>query len=119
MTYRLYHDDEDAIGECPIAHNSGGYDFEFMGTRCYLTREEAITVWNSRVEISEFNSMDCGFWTRHLIRNKQGGCIGADMICSECGKSNGHDEMYEFCPHCGKKMSDRYKKEWEYNVYDN
>lgn len=45
-----------------------------------------------------------GYWTRELIRNKKGGCIGAKMICSECGNDNKHDEYMHHCPNCGAKM---------------
>ncbi len=45
-----------------------------------------------------------GHWTRELIRNEKGGCIGAKMICSECGNDNKHDEYMTYCPNCGTKM---------------
>ena len=45
-----------------------------------------------------------GHWTRELIRNEKGGCIGAKMICSECGKDNKHDEYMNYCPNCGCRM---------------
>ena len=45
-----------------------------------------------------------GKWTRELIRNERGGCIGAKMICSECGEDNGYDKRMRFCPNCGAKM---------------
>ena len=45
-----------------------------------------------------------GRWTRELIRNEHGGCIGAKMICSECGQDNGYDKRMKFCPNCGSKM---------------
>ena len=45
-----------------------------------------------------------GHWTRELIRNEKGGCIGAKMICSECNNDNKHDEYMNYCPNCGAKM---------------
>lgn len=45
-----------------------------------------------------------GHWIRELIRNEKGGCIGAKMICSECGNDNKHDEYMIYCPNCGAKM---------------
>lgn len=45
-----------------------------------------------------------GYWTRELIINEYGGCIGAKMICSECGQDNGYDKRMKFCPNCGAKM---------------
>ena len=45
-----------------------------------------------------------GHWTRELIRNEKGGCIGAKMICSECGNDNKNDEYMTYCPNCGAKM---------------
>ena len=45
-----------------------------------------------------------GHWTRELIRNEKGGCIGAKMICSRCGNDNRHDEYMNYCPNCGRKM---------------
>lgn len=45
-----------------------------------------------------------GHWTRELIRNEKGGCIGAKMICSECDNDNKHDEYMNYCPNCGAKM---------------
>lgn len=45
-----------------------------------------------------------GHWTRELIRNDKGGCVGAMMICSHCKKDNRHDEHMQYCPNCGKKM---------------
>lgn len=45
-----------------------------------------------------------GWWTRELIRNEYGGCIGGKMICSECGQDNGYDKRMKFCPNCGAKM---------------
>lgn len=47
-----------------------------------------------------------GKWTRELIRNEYGGCIGAKMICSECGQDNGYDKRMNFCPNCGAKMQE-------------
>lgn len=47
-----------------------------------------------------------GYWIRELIRNEKGGCIGAKMICSECGNDNRHDEYMSYCPHCGAKMQE-------------
>jgi Zn finger protein HypA/HybF involved in hydrogenase expression len=47
-----------------------------------------------------------GHWTRELIRNEKGGCIGAKMICSECGQDNGYDKRMKFCPNCGCKMQE-------------
>lgn len=47
-----------------------------------------------------------GHWTRELIRNEYGGCIGAKMICSECGQDNGYDKGMKFCPNCGAKMQE-------------
>lgn len=44
-----------------------------------------------------------GHWIRELIRNEKGGCIGAKMICSECGNDNRHDEYMDYCPNCGCK----------------
>ena len=48
-----------------------------------------------------------GHWIRCLIRNEKGGCIGAKMICSECGNDNKHDEYMIYCPNCGAKMDER------------
>ena len=48
-----------------------------------------------------------GHWIRELIRNEKGGCIGAKMICSECGNDNKHDEYMIYCPNCGAKMDER------------
>lgn len=45
-----------------------------------------------------------GHWIRELIRNEKGGCIGAKMICSECGNDNKHDEYMDYCPNCGFRM---------------
>ena len=42
-----------------------------------------------------------GYWTRKLIRNEKGGCIGAKMICSRCDNDNKHDEYMNYCPNCG------------------
>ena len=47
-----------------------------------------------------------GHWTRRLIRNEKGGCIGAKMICSGCGNDNKHDEHMNYCPNCGAKMQE-------------
>lgn len=47
-----------------------------------------------------------GHWTRELIRNEKGGCIGAKMICSECGQDNGYDKRMKFCPNCGAEMAE-------------
>lgn len=55
--------------------------------------------------VSELSSVSpqpkMGRWTRELIRNEYGGCIGAKMICSECGQDNGYDKRMKFCPNCG------------------
>ena len=48
-----------------------------------------------------------GKWIREPIRNEKGGCIGAKMICSECGHDNKHDEYMDYCPNCGIKMEGR------------
>lgn len=45
-----------------------------------------------------------GYWTRKLIRNENGGCVGAKMICSNCKQDNKHDEYMLYCPNCGAKM---------------
>lgn len=55
-----------------------------------------------------------GHWIRELIRNEKGGCIGAKMICSECGNDNKHDEYMIYCPNCGAKMDER--REVRYKV---
>lgn len=44
-------------------------------------------------------------WIRRLIRNENGGCIGAKMLCSFCEMDQGHDERTPFCPNCGHKMN--------------
>ena len=45
-----------------------------------------------------------GHWTRELIRNEYGGCIGGKRICSVCNKDNKHDVYMDYCPNCGAKM---------------
>lgn len=55
-----------------------------------------------------------GHWTRELIRNEKGGCIGAKMICSECGNDNKHDEYMNYCPNCGAKWKVRNKHEQKF-----
>ena len=52
-----------------------------------------------------------GRWTRELVRNEYGGCIGAKMICSECGQDNGCDKRMKFCPNCGCRMIDPQESE--------
>lgn len=87
----------------------------------YIERQKAIdavmetfkriptTAIRAMVSIKALPSADVvqvvhGKWTRILLRNEKGGCIGAEMICSECGSPNGHDEKTRFCPNCGAKM---------------
>ena len=54
-----------------------------------------------------------GNWRRILIRNDNGGCIGAKMICPICNKDNGHDEYMRYCPNCGSRLGDYTKDEEE------
>ena len=54
-----------------------------------------------------------GKWIREPIRNEKGGCIGAKMICSECGHDNKHDEYMDYCPNCGVKMEEKMERENE------
>ena len=55
-------------------------------------------------ELKTYQEPTTGHWTRCLIRNEKGGCIGAKMICSKCGNDNKHDEFMNYCPNCGAKM---------------
>lgn len=70
--------------------------------------------WNDakRTVLNELNLMPDadvapvvhGYWSRELIRNENGGCVGAKMICSNCKQDNKHDEYMLYCPNCGAKM---------------
>ena len=59
--------------------------------------------WQILQVIDKYAEQDLktGHWTRELIRNEKGGCIGAKMICSECGQDNGYDKRMRFCHNCG------------------
>ncbi len=52
----------------------------------------------------EIEERRVGKWIRKPIRNEQGGCVGAKMICSRCNKDNRHDEYMDYCPHCSAEM---------------
>lgn len=67
----------------------------------YVSNEEIM------VHCLNYDSTLLGYWTRELIRNEKGGCIGAKMICSYCGQDNEHDEYMQYCPNCGKKMKEK------------
>lgn len=77
----------------------------------HLAYERDITVKECERLIKALDLVDTaeeikiGHWTRELIRNEKGGCIGAKMICSECGNDNKHDEYMTYCPNCGAKMN--------------
>lgn len=45
-----------------------------------------------------------GKWIRKPIRNTKGGCVGAEMICTCCGKDNNCDKKLNYCPNCGAEM---------------
>lgn len=62
-------------------------------------------------ELGKVEQPKMGRWTRKLIRNGKGGCIGAKMICSECGQDNRYDEYMKFCPNCGCRMIEPQKSE--------
>ena len=46
-----------------------------------------------------------GRWIRKPIRNDKGGCVGAKMICTCCGKDNECGRKLNYCPNCGSQMS--------------
>lgn len=46
-----------------------------------------------------------GRWIRKPIRNDKGGCVGAKMICTCCGKDNKCGRKLNYCPNCGSQMS--------------
>lgn len=62
-------------------------------------------------ELGKAEQPKMGRWTRKLIRSEKGGCIGAEMICSECGEDNGYDKYMNYCPNCGAKMVESQKSE--------
>ena len=66
--------------------------------------KESVDVENVRQLPSVNPQPKTGHWIRELIRNEKGGCIGAKMICSECGNDNKHDEYMDYCPNCGFRM---------------
>lgn len=45
-----------------------------------------------------------GRWIRKPIRNNNGGCVSAEMICTCCGKDNECDKKLKYCPNCGAEM---------------
>ena len=45
-----------------------------------------------------------GRWIRKPIRNNKGGCVGAKMICTCCGKDNECGRKLNYCPNCGAKI---------------
>ena len=45
-----------------------------------------------------------GKWIRNIIRNIHDGCMGWEVKCSICGKSNKSKEKTNFCPNCGAEM---------------
>ena len=45
-----------------------------------------------------------GKWIRKPVRNDKGGCVGAEMICTCCGKDNECDKNLNYCPNCGIEM---------------
>lgn len=60
-----------------------------------ITRENAPSVTPTRKR---------GKWIRKPIRNTKGGCVGAEMICTCCGKDNNCDKKLNYCPNCGAEM---------------
>lgn len=68
----------------------------------------AVDIENIDYLIKEMTEKDneYGHWTRELVRNDKGGCVGAKMICSHCKQDNKHDEYMKYCPNCGKKMKE-------------
>ena len=76
-----------------------------MWYACEMTWED-IDVLAKEMTNQSLKEDEYGHWTRELIRNDKGGCIGAKMICSHCKKDNGHDEYMQYCPNCGKKMKE-------------
>jgi len=82
--------DDERIADMVMAHNEGVSEYQTQ-----LSLLPSVTP-----------QPKTGHWRRELIRNEKGGCIGAKMICSECGNDNKHDEYMTYCPNCGAKMSE-------------
>ena len=92
---------EDAISRQAVLEQINcwidGREYEYTNATYYLTkRMQGLPPVSPKTKI--------GRWARELIRNEYGGCIGAKMICSECGQDNGYDKRMKFCPNCGCKM---------------
>lgn len=69
------------------------------------------------LQIDNDMSINYAYWTRELIRNEKGGCIGAKMICSVCHIDNRYDTYMKYCPNCGVKM-ERYNQKQQFKISD-
>jgi hypothetical protein len=93
--------------ECPYGIYLGSISF------CPILGDDEIDIQENMLKgtryehcpLVETEERKVGKWIRKSIRNDQGGCIGAEMICSCCNKDNRHDEYMDFCPNCGCRMT--------------
>lgn len=97
---------KEPCNDCIRRSDIGLTDFEIV--MCNGDYKEGLKMLLDKIEKapSVMPQPKMGRWARELIRNEYGGCIGAKMICSECGQDNGYDKRMKFCPNCGCKMQE-------------
>lgn len=99
--------DNDLISRQALLKLMGEEPFNWTDSDGELQAVEDYRNFRNMVEqLSSVNPQEpkTGYWTRELIRNEKGGCIGAKMICSRCDNDNKHDEYMNYCPNCGARM---------------
>lgn len=68
----------------------------------YIIYEDAVDMMEKLPPVTPTRKV--GKWIRKPIRNDKGGCVGAEMICTCCGKDNECDKKFKLCPNCGAEM---------------
>lgn len=68
----------------------------------YIIYEDAVDMIGKLPSVTPTRKV--GKWIRKPIRNDKGGCVGAEMICTCCGKDNECDKKFKLCPNCGAEM---------------
>ena len=95
---------EDAISRRAVLNTLDKMDSVLDENRTVETYKELLTACYKDLP-SVTSVHKTGRWIRKPIRNDKGGCVGAKMICTCCGKDNECGRKLNYCPNCGSQMS--------------
>lgn len=94
---------EDAVSRQAVLDTLDKMDSVLDENRTVETYKELLTAcYNDLPPVTP--AQKTGRWIRKPIRNDKGGCVGAKMICTCCGKDNECGRKLNYCPNCGAKM---------------